>query len=384
MFSGVVYVNSLTPKELDWRPTFSKNDKIPYGTYILYQLLPESFPKQEVTTVSEPFYELLENDYKNKNLIIINEDFSPDKFETEKLLNFAEAGNDVFIAAENIYGAFADTFDISTQGYYEQTDFKLNTYDSVPVGFSNQSLADDYYFETKLAGSHFKLDSALKYNNLQLTILGSYYKQHPNFIKINHGDGAFYINTTPKAFSNFSLRDTQNWTYAFKCLSYLPLTDVLWDEHYKGSNIQRSELSFILSQKPLRWAYYILITTLLLYIYFEGKRRQKIIPILEPIKNTSLEFADTVGRLYFQTHNHKSLALKKISHFNEFLQARLYIKPALIDAEFMKQVQLKAGMTDEETKAFFDKIIYANKAQNYTEQNLKKLNKAIDDFYKRF
>ncbi|MGZ5281497.1 MAG: DUF4350 domain-containing protein [Bacteroidia bacterium] len=384
LFSGALYVNSTAPKELDWRPTFSQNDKIPYGTYILFELLPEAFPDQKISTANAPFYELLEEEYQGHNLIIINNEFSPDKFETEKLLEFAESGNNIFIAAENITGAFADTFDIISQGYYEDEDFKLNTKDSVPVGFSTESLTEDYQFEAKLASAHLKPDSSETWSKHPATVLGSYYKQHANFIRIPFGEGSFYINSTPKAFSNFSLRDSQNWTYAFKCLSYLPLRNVLWDEHYKGSSIQRSQLSFILSQKPLRWAYYILVTTLLLYILFEGKRRQKIIPVLEPLKNTSLEFADTVGRLYFQTRNHKTLALKKISHFNDFLQTRLYIKLAPIDAAFMKQVQLKAGMTDEETKAFFDKIIYAYNARNYTEENLKRLNKAIDEFYKRF
>lgn len=383
MFGIALYVNYNTPKPLDWRPSFAQNDKIPYGTYILYRLLPEVFPAKKITTVSEPFYDLLEENYQNHNLIIINSDFSPDKFEAEKLLDFAKNGNHVFIAAENISGELADTLDIVTAGYYED-DFKLNTKDTVPVGFSNESLTADYRFEAKLAGMHLKPDSAKSWKKHAATVLGSYYKQHANYIYIPYGNGAIYINSTPKAFSNFTLRDSQNWTYAFKCLSYLPVRDVLWDEHYKGTNIQRSQLSFILSQKPLRWAYYILMTTLLLYIYFEGKRRQKIIPVIEPLKNTSLEFADTVGRLYFQTQNHKSLALKIIAHLNDFLFSRLYIKPGPIDGTFKKQVQLKAGMTDEESKAFFDKIIYAYNARNYTEENLKRLNKAIEEFYKKF
>ncbi len=384
IFSVAMYINSQAPRELDWRPTFARADKIPYGTYILYDLLPEAFPGKEIDIVSAPFYELLEENYKNHNLIIINGEFAPDKFETEKLLDFAAAGNHVFIAAENIYGTFADTFHLETRGYYDNDEVILNRHDTVPVGFSNESLKSDYKFEAKLASYHLKPDTAKHWDIQNVRIIGSYYKQHPNFIRIPFGDGSFYINSTPKAFSNFTMRDSQNWSYAFKCLSHLPLKNILWDEQYKGSSIQRSQLSFILSQKPLRWAYYILITTLLLYIFFEGKRRQKIIPVLEPLKNTSVEFADTVGRLYYQTHNHKSLALKKINILYDFLHTKLYIKPGPIDEAFKKQVQQKSNMSDEETKAFFDQIIYAQNASNYTEAHLKTLNKTIEEFYKKF
>ena len=100
-----IIVRITEPKGIDWSLSFSKDDKIPYGSYILYQVLPELFPNENIKVSQYPIYNILKDKgYSNSNYIFINNTFAPDKLDTKELLNYVSEGNDVFIAANFIRG----------------------------------------------------------------------------------------------------------------------------------------------------------------------------------------------------------------------------------------------------------------------------------------
>ena len=57
----------------------------------------------------------------------------------------------------------------------------------------------------------------------------------------------------------------------------------------------------------------------------QGKRKQRIIPVITPLKNTSLEFVETIGRLYYQKGTRSGIAHKKIIFFLDFIRTRYNI-----------------------------------------------------------
>ncbi|UOQ65229.1 hypothetical protein [Hymenobacter volaticus] len=64
LFGAYVAVEYYRPKPLDWTPTFQNKDKIPYGTYVLYDLLPDimGVEKREVRTIRVPIYNQIEGE----------------------------------------------------------------------------------------------------------------------------------------------------------------------------------------------------------------------------------------------------------------------------------------------------------------------------------
>jgi hypothetical protein len=115
LLAGSLYVSLNSPRPIDWRDTYSRRDKIPYGTYILYELMPQIFPGKSIEPSSSPIYEFLnEEDDLNKNLVFINSAFSPDKYETSLLLQYASRGGNVFISTESLEGTLADSLKIHT------------------------------------------------------------------------------------------------------------------------------------------------------------------------------------------------------------------------------------------------------------------------------
>ena len=84
-------------------------------------------------------------------------------------------------------------------------------------------------------------------------------------------------------------------------------------------------LRFLFTTPSLTWAYYLTLAGLGLFMIFESKRRQRVIPVIEPVKNKSLEFVETVGQLYYQQADHASIAEKKIQYWLAYVRQRFNI-----------------------------------------------------------
>ena len=79
VFLVLVVVKMFTPEPTDWSPSFSKNDKIPFGSYILYNQLSDLFPNKKIESTNLPFYNITsERKIENKNIIVICSSFNPD------------------------------------------------------------------------------------------------------------------------------------------------------------------------------------------------------------------------------------------------------------------------------------------------------------------
>jgi hypothetical protein len=141
---------------------------------------------------------------------------------------------------------------------------------------------------------------------------------------------------------------------------------------------------YILSQPSLKWGYYLLLLSVLIYIFFEGKRRQKIIPIIKPLSNATVEFVETVGRLYYHTADHKNLAEKKISHFYEFLRKKLFVRTDKIDDDLIAKLQSKTGFDVAFLKKLFNSIVVIQNSGDVSAEQLIAMNQQIDKFYKKY
>lgn len=141
----------------------------------------------------------------------------------------------------------------------------------------------------------------------------------------------------------------------------------------------QTPLRFILTNESLSWAYYIAILTLVLFIFFEAKRKQRVIPIITPLTNTTLEFVGTVANLYFYKKDHKSIALKRINFFQERLRTKYRLQFREDDSSFIERVAHKTSHTQEEIKSAFDLIKKTKQSSEISEEQLKDLSKTIDE-----
>lgn len=370
----------LSPRNLDWTITFHHNDKNPFGTYALDQLIDNLFPQQPINQNYFTLYELLDTIAEPVNFLSISTDFSPGKEDTHALLKNIEKGGTAFISAQYFYGDFADTLSLSTSDYFFNQNFNdlFDRNDTTGINFANPILKGQqkYSFPRKNLHNYFDGVDTLRTqivatNDLDLAVT----------IKIAWGKGFLYLNSTPLAFTNAYLLHNHNAEFASLSLSHLPNRPTYWTEFYHLGRMEaRTPLRFILTTEPLKWAYYITILSILLFMFFEARRRQRIIPVIKPLTNTSLEFTQTIGNLYYQTADHKNIAEKRIAFFLEQLRSAHGINAHHSSEDIIRTIARKTGNPEEEVEKLFMVIKIIQEKNQISETELKELNKRLDQF----
>ncbi len=365
------------PKPIDWSPTYQNDDKIPFGTQALFELLPDVLPQSSLQTVRLPIYNFLGESKlpSRSNYVFICQEFKADSIEQLRLLDYVKRGNTVFISAYAIPESLGDTLgfkaDVKEQSEADTTlrQNLVNPQLRKPGGYN--FFHDD--------GRNFLVIKKPKNS----TVLGRNARKEPVFIEIHFGKGTFFIHNLPLAFTNYYVLDTKTADYAFKALSYLPVQQTYWDEYQKQGRFnedQQSIFRYIRSQPALNWAYYLILIGLLAYAIFAGKRTQRIIPVVEAPKNTSLDFVKTVGRMYFQQGDHDNLARKKIQYFLADIRERYSLNTTSLDKEFTEALARKSGVSLVETSELVMLLRNAQKSVSLSEFDLLTLNRAIEKF----
>ncbi len=384
---GIIITEVVRPKPINWRPSYTSTDKIPFGCYVLYNELPTIFPNDSIETVEKSVYDVLvdRDTAIASNYIFINEYVELDEQETNQLLDFVNQGNSVFISATDFGWPLLDTLNITLA-----SDYSLKEGTAILNLTHNTFKEEEFKLSRGVFNSHFtSVDST------NTTILGhiTYTKENfleeqpeervtkPNFIKTKFGKGHFIINSTPQAYSNFYMLKG-NQDYVAHTFSYLQDTDLVYWDNYKkvGRIIINSPMRFVLAQDALKWAYYLSILGILLFVLFRGKREQRIIPVIEPLKNSSVEFAQAVGSLYHQNKDYTDLIHKKLNYFLAYLRNRYHIDTSQLDEATIQVLASRAGKEVRETKNLIEYILNLKNKSTHTEQDSIELNKRITAF----
>jgi hypothetical protein len=367
------------PKPFNWDVTLSKDDKDPYGGFILYQQLKDLFPKAAINTYRLPVYNQV-NNFNSVNTVyfLIDPVLQLSANDISELLNYVVTGNYVFISAENFGSALMDTLNFKTM-----RTFDLMHNDSSAPDFKNPALKTG----SRITFKKMTIDGYIsEFDTARSVVLGNNRRNDVNFIKMPYGEGAIFIHAAPVCFSNYFMVTAENAEYTAKALSYLPknVTGIFWDEYYKlGPSGSRNPLRFLLNDPFLRWAFRIGVFAMVMFVLFEMKRRQRIIPVITPLKNSTLEFVETVGTVYFNQRDNKNIALKKISYFFEYIRSAFYLPTAQLNDEWKSSVANKSGLPEHEVQEIIGIIETVQTSDSISDETLLLLNKKIDSFYEK-
>ncbi|MDR2042451.1 MAG: hypothetical protein LBP98_09085 [Tannerella sp.] len=207
--------------------------------------------------------------------------------------------------------------------------------------------------EDSLQGSHLRCDS------FQVLVRND--KGEAVALRLFTGEGELFLVGTPLMFTNYGLLDGNNASYAFRLLSHLKDYPVLRTEAYSPNHARsESPLRYLLSQPPLRWALYVALVTILLYMFFATRRRQWVIPIVRPPANETLRFTQLIGNLYYQRKDFKDLLCKKYLYFcNEVKQLSGFdLQSGEPDREISARLAEKTGQDDRQFWPAFRELKY--------------------------
>ena len=407
-----------------WSETYGEYSDQPFGTVVISKLLEDYFSGKSLEVVNNDLgTKLLEKEGVHRNYIFIGQKPYYTDSIFELLLNFVSSGNDAFLALKEIPQNFSSkvlqqTKQINendslyyTDQYGDSVFYQEDIYPQDPNAFkqfNSRKISMNFIDEEFKRDSSYKFDFIVQqepalydwlyffpeFQNsiLNYSALGTLYSENfCNFIQVPYGKGYFYIHTNPIVFSNYFQIQKSNVEYTSKVLSYLKPGDIIWDEYSKTytsdlnfNNDDQTEgpLKFILSQTSLRWAWYCLLGGLLLFILFRTKRTQQSIRVMEPNENKSLEFVQTIGRMYYIRRNHNQLAQQKMKLFFHFIAERYQLNTQVQDEDFINKLHLKSEISRDSIINLFKHYKYINNTNEVTNEDLIHLHSLLDRFYK--
>lgn len=372
-----VAIKMLSPKQYDWHVTLAHDDKNPFGTYALQALLKaDSVP---VISSYKTLYELKDSITNRDVIFILTSRFDTGKEDINVLLDKVSQGNTAFIAANNFYGTLADSLGLSTFDNLFEGKELFAREDTATLHLTNtkwDSLTTFPYRRDNIHNFFGSLDS------VQSTVLARNEIHQPVAVHIPVGKGRLILSSTPMVFTNIHVLSKQNQEFAAGLLSFLPSGHRIYrTEYYHVGRLESSTpLRFILTNEPLRWAYYLALISILIIMIFEAKRKQRIIPVITPLANASLEFVATIGNLYYQKGDHKNIAEKKIEFFFDQVRSHYFISNVTQHESFVQALSKKTGRELDETREVIGLINKVKELPTISAATLQELTAKLDHF----
>lgn len=389
---GLAVLNA--PRSLDWSPTYCNDRKEPLDTYALYRLLP-TLPGIRVAATRQSPYEVLQDSAgAPAAYLFLQTSFHPGPADARALYRYMRRGGAVWLAADNInldkrvdsLWRLPKLIDVYTSPMQKDTaTFGLRApalrgrTARVPLRVVNTFFAQDARGRLVFHGPDSVQRAATA------AILAADERQRPVLVRLPVGRGWLYVCTVPALLSNYGLLHHRNVRFAEGALSYLPAGQVLWDEFYKqGRSGDDSPLRVVLRSPALAGAWYGLLVGGLLFALLGARRRQRPVPTLRPLPNTSLQFARTVATLYRQGRNHQPLAALRIRLFFDYLRTRFQEPvPAGIDADYPRRLSLRTGVPEAEVVTLLARLHGYLDAGHVSEAELHQLHQLLTDFKAR-
>jgi hypothetical protein len=223
-------------------------------------------------------------------------------------------------------------------------------------------------------------------NDSLMAILGTADETNPNFVQRTYGNGMFFLHTFPYMFSNYHMLYKDNHQYVSRVLAEIPVSDLwIWDTYYLSGSGGRAQTPLIALNRyrSFRWGYWLAIIGIGIFLLFTARRRQRMIPVLKAKRNTTLDFVQTIGDLYFHRADHGDLISKKIAILQGSIQRQYRLSVTEFSDNEAGEVAIRSGQDVSEVGSLFRLIRGVRDNPDPRVQTLFALQQQIDRFLVR-
>lgn len=427
------------PKKFVWSPTFSHVDKQPLGCFVFDSVLTQSLPNGYHVT-KKTFFQLDQEHAKEKiSVLMVVDQQDLKQLDVKYLCNIARRGGKVMVVASSSFddGRNADTVVVDE---LERT-FKVRIEDGMYFSLRgilaglkvhDNDMYDTIYWnnrETMYAAQSYRMfynmvggtlfvDSVPKVKRLAYTLstagydykLDSLYvgdftgfdtivdekerieridtfaiKKVPTAVSVPYGKGEVIFVSSPLLFTNYGMLEGNTSVYIFRLMSYLADLPVYRTEAYVKTDAmlvaEQSPFREFIKRPPLRWALYLALLGVVLFMIFTARRRQRVIPIMSKPANRSLEFIQLIGTLYYQRKDHVDLVRKKFKLFAEELRKTAGVDISDVNTDDREYLLLaeKTGMNSDRLKKVIRQIrLVLHSEGNISVEEMRSLIDAMD------
>ncbi len=372
---ALTFLEANEPEPLNMNASYSGKDKIPLGTFAFFESWKNT---REIEEINQPPFEFLDKEEPPEGIYFFLNDYVVfDDNELNKILAWVSRGNTVFVSAGYIGKNLLDTLNLEARTDLRNTDFKSRP------GLKLKNSRKNFELNFDIEALTFTKTDSLELNILGTSVFSDEPSdEKPNFVQTSFGKGQIFVHSTPEAFSNYFLLQQQNYQYAEDVLAYLdPNKDLLWDNYYKsGKSFYSSPLYYLLGKKPLKWAYYFVLLATVLYLIFQGKRRQRPIPIVKTLENKTYDYTRNISNLYLEQDRYREMTLKKNELFLDYIRSQYRLSTQELNSDFEEKLSTKSGNTEKETKELFSKIRQLKAQESISKEEFLQLTRAIASF----
>jgi hypothetical protein len=348
------------PEKFVWTETYNRYDKQPFGSYVFDDVVSSSVDNYMVMdmTLYRYYYDFLPDEYYDEDdlsdfeedtvvplppeercaLLITNNYARLSNEDITALMYLLRQGNKVMLCMESFPYNLCDSFYFRCVNRHHNYTLFLHNFEQSVLA---ENRRDSLFFGTDpLHPEHiykvfpyvhrhilrygelssYDSDTAFQMNRILSASAEALVRDDAGdtvALRLSVGEGELFLVSTPLMFTNYGMLDGDNASYAFRLLSYMkdmPLIRLgAYNEEY-GKN-STSSLRYILRESSLRWALFISLIAIVLFMIFTAKRRQRVIPVIRPPANETLRFTCLIANLYYQRKDYKDMLKKKYLYF---------------------------------------------------------------------
>lgn len=427
------------PKKFVWSPTFSHVDKQPLGCFVFDSVLTQSLPNGYHVT-KKTFFQLDQEHAKEKiSVLMVVDQHNLKQLDVKYLCNIARRGGKVMVVASSSFddGRNADTVVVDELERTFKVRIEGGTYFSLRGILSGLKAHDNDMYDTiywnnretmyaaqpykmfyNMVGGTLFVDSVPKVKRLAYTLSTAGYdykhdslyvgdftgfdtivdekerieridtfaiKKVPTAVSVPYGKGEVIFVSSPLLFTNYGMLEGNTSVYIFRLMSYLADLPVYRTEAYVKTDAmlvaEQSPFREFIKRPPLRWALYLALLGVVLFMIFTARRRQRVIPIMSKPANRSLEFIQLIGTLYYQRKDHVDLVRKKFKLFAEELRKTAGVDISDVNTDDREYLFLaeKTGMNSNRLKKVIRQIrLVLHSEGNISVEEMRSLIDAMD------
>lgn len=427
------------PKKFVWSPTFSHVDKQPFGCFVFDSVLTQSLPNGYHVT-KKTFFQLDQEHAKEKiSVLMVVDQQNLKQLDVKYLCNIARRGGKVMVVASSSFddGRNADTVVVDElertfkvrieDGTYfslrgilaglkahdndmydtiywnnRETMYAAQSYrmfynmvggtlfvDSVPkvkrLAYTLSTAGYDYKHDSLYVGDFTRFDTIVDKKERIERIDTFAIKKVPTAVSVPYGKGEVIFVSSPLLFTNYGMLEGNTFVYIFRLMSYLADLPVYRTEAYVKTDAmlvaEQSPFREFIKRPPLRWALYLALLGVVLFMIFTARRRQRVIPIMSKPANRSLEFIQLIGTLYYQRKDHVDLVRKKFKLFAEELRKTAGVDISDVNTDDREYLLLaeKTGMNSDRLKKVIRQIrLVLHSEGNISVEEMRSLIDAMD------
>lgn len=427
------------PKKFVWSPTFSHVDKQPFGCFVFDSVLTQSLPNGYHVT-KKTFFQLDQEHAKEKiSVLMVVDQHNLKQLDVKYLCNIARRGGKVMVVASSSFddGRNADTVVVDElertfkvrieDGLYfslrgilsglkahdndmydtiywnnRETMYAAQSYrmfynmvggtlfvDSVPkvkrLAYTLSTTGYDYRHDSLYVGDFTSFDTIVDEKERIERIDTFAIKKVPVAVSVPYGKGEVIFVSSPLLFTNYGMLEGNTSVYIFRLMSYLADLPVYRTEAYVKTDAmlvaEQSPFREFIKRPPLRWALYLALLGVVLFMIFTARRRQRVIPIMSKPANRSLEFIQLIGTLYYQRKDHVDLVRKKFKLFAEELRKTAGVDISDVNTDDREYLLLaeKTGMNSDRLKKVIRQIrLVLHSEGNISVEEMRSLIDAMD------